>query len=30
MNRCAEILKACGAETVFAAAAATTKRKREE
>ncbi|MGN0593460.1 MAG: ComF family protein [Ruminococcus sp.] len=32
MNRCAEILKACGAEVVFAAAAATTcrNRKREE
>lgn len=30
MNRCAEILKDCGAEKVYAAAAAVTRRKREE
>lgn len=30
INRCAEILKDCGAEKVFAAAAAVTRRKREE
>lgn len=30
MSRCAEILKKCGAEAVYAAAAATTRRKREE
>ncbi|MBO5227207.1 MAG: ComF family protein [Ruminococcus sp.] len=30
INRCAEILKDCGAEKVYAAAAAVTVRKREE
>ena len=29
MSRCAEILKECGADVVYAAAAATTRRKRE-
>ncbi len=30
LDRCAEILKSSGAETVYAAAAAVTRRKREE
>lgn len=30
LSRCAEILKMCGAKTVYAAAAATVRRKREE
>lgn len=30
LNRCAEILKMCGAKAVYAAAAATARRKREE
>lgn len=30
LSRCAEILKMCGAKTVYAAVAATVRRKREE
>lgn len=30
LSKCAEILKSCGAKTVYAAAAATVRRKREE
>lgn len=30
LNRCAELLKMCGVEKVYAAVAATVKRKREE